>query len=147
MRNLEREIGTVARKAARLIVSGRGKRLVVFAEATSPNFLGPIRVRSTVAEGVDEVGVATGLAWTPVGGEILFIEVLAVPGSGNLILTGQLGDVMKESARAALTYARSRAGALGIDLKKADKLDLHVHMPAGAIPKDGPRPASRWLRR
>ena len=130
VRNLEREIGTVARKAARLIASGKGKRLVVSPQRLD-DFLGPIRFRSTLAEGADEVGVATGLAWTPVGGEILFIEVLAVPGGGNLILTGQLGDVMKESARAALTYARSRAAALGIDLKKADKLDLHVHIPAG----------------
>jgi ATP-dependent Lon protease len=137
VRNLEREIGTIARKAARLIASGRGKRLVVSPKRLD-DFLGPIRFRSALAEGADEVGVATGLAWTPVGGEILFIEVLAVPGGGNLILTGQLGDVMKESARAALTYARSRAAALGIDLKKADKLDLHVHIPAGAIPKDGP---------
>jgi ATP-dependent Lon protease len=137
VRNLEREIGTIARKAARRIASGEKRRLAVSTRQLE-SYLGPIRFRATIGEGADEVGVATGLAWTPVGGEILSIEATTVPGDGQLILTGQLGDVMKESARAALTYARSRAEALGIDLEKTDKLDLHVHIPAGAIPKDGP---------
>lgn len=90
------------------------------------------------AEGKDEIGVATGLAWTPVGGDVLFVEARAVPGRGNLILTGQLGEVMQESARAGLTYLRSRAEVLGLPQRFHEKTDVHVHVPAGAIPKDGP---------
>jgi len=101
--------------------------------------LGPPRFQQEVAEREDEVGVATGLAFTPTGGEVLFIEARIVPGKGNLVLTGQLGEVMKESAQAALTYARSRSSALGLGATDpfADK-DVHVHVPAGAVPKDGP---------
>ncbi len=138
VRNLEREIATVARKSARQVVMGNGGNVVVTPRQI-PELLGPPRFQQEVAEREDEVGVVTGLAYTPVGGEVLFIEASLVPGRGNLIMTGQLGDVMKESAQAALTYARSRAEALG--LGEGDPLaerDLHVHVPAGAVPKDGP---------
>lgn len=138
VRNLEREMGTIARKVARKVVAERDAQVTVTPRQIV-ELLGPARVEPEVAEHEDEVGLATGLAFTPVGGEVLFIEASVVPGNGKLILTGQLGDVMKESAQAALTYARSRASALGVE--EADPLeshDLHVHVPAGAIPKDGP---------
>jgi len=137
VRNLERELGTVCRKVARRVAEGksvlRRVRPTLIAE-----FLGPLRYRHHLAEEQDEVGVATALAYTPVGGETMPIEVSLVPGRGELILTGSLGDVMKESARAALTYARSRAHALGLEDEFYKKYDLHVHVPAGATPKDGP---------
>jgi ATP-dependent Lon protease len=138
VRNLEREIATVARKTARAIVMGEASSVAVSNRAVA-ELLGPPRFQLEVATREDEVGVATGLAYTPTGGEVLFIEARVVPGRGNLVLTGQLGDVMKESAQAALTYARSRGKALGLgsDDPLADK-DLHVHVPAGAVPKDGP---------
>ncbi len=138
VRNLERELATVARKTARAIVTGETPSVTV-TNRTLSEMLGPPRFQQEVATREDEVGVATGLAYTPVGGEVLFIEARAVPGKGSLILTGQLGDVMKESAQAALTYARSRGRQLGLgtDDPLADK-DVHVHVPAGAIPKDGP---------
>ena len=101
-------------------------------------YLGPARIFSETAENITENGIATGLAWTPVGGEILFIEATRMPGKGQLILTGSLGEVMKESAQTALSYLRSQAKALGIDLSDYDKYDLHIHVPAGATPKDGP---------
>ncbi len=100
--------------------------------------LGAPRFESETAMRTSVPGVATGLAWTPVGGDILFIEATRIPGSGRLILTGQLGDVMKESAQAALSIVKNRAAALGIDAKRFEKSDIHVHVPAGAIPKDGP---------
>ena len=100
--------------------------------------LGPPQFESETAMRLSVPGVATGLAWTPVGGDILFIEATRVPGSGKLILTGQLGDVMKESAQAALSIVKNRAAALGIDASRFEKSDIHVHVPAGAIPKDGP---------
>jgi ATP-dependent Lon protease len=100
--------------------------------------LGPAKVESEVAQRTSVPGVATGLAWTPVGGDILFVEASRTPGGGKLILTGQLGDVMKESAQAALTLVKSHASALGIDAVALEKSDIHVHVPAGAIPKDGP---------
>jgi ATP-dependent Lon protease len=138
VRNLEREIATVARKSVRQIVMD-GAAVVSITPRQLNEVLGPAKFQSEVAEREDEVGVATGLAYTPVGGEVLFIEARTVPGKGNFVLTGQLGDVMKESAQAAVTYARSRAAALGLssDDPLAD-LDLHVHIPAGAVPKDGP---------
>jgi ATP-dependent Lon protease len=101
-------------------------------------FLGPTRFHSELAERIKEMGIAIGLAWTPVGGDILFIEATRMPGRGKLILTGSLGDVMKESAQAALSYLRSQAKKLGIDVSDYDKHDIHLHVPAGATPKDGP---------
>jgi ATP-dependent Lon protease len=138
VRHLEREIATVARKIARAIVMGETRSLSV-GNRTVAELLGPPRFQQEVATREDEVGVATGLAYTPTGGEVLFIEARVVPGRGNLVLTGQLGDVMKESAQAALTYARARGRALGLgaDDPLANK-DVHVHVPAGAVPKDGP---------
>jgi ATP-dependent Lon protease len=138
VRNLEREIATIARKSARMIVMREAKSVSVGSRQV-PELLGPVRFISEIAEREDEVGVATGLAFTPVGGEVLFVEARVVPGKGDLVLTGQLGDVMKESAQAALTYARARAAALGLggDDPFKDK-DVHVHVPAGAVPKDGP---------
>jgi ATP-dependent Lon protease len=137
VRNLEREIGTVCRKVARRFAEGKAvPARVRVAQLTE--FLGPPRFRHQLAEEQDEVGVATALAFTPVGGETMPIEVALVPGRGELILTGSLGDVMKESARAALTYARSRAQALHLEEEFYKKYDLHVHVPAGATPKDGP---------
>ncbi|RKY58291.1 MAG: endopeptidase La, partial [Candidatus Latescibacterota bacterium] len=137
VRNLEREIAAVCRKAARKMVQGEGDSIVV-GEEDLHDYLGPIKFRYEVAEEGDEVGVATGLAWTPTGGEVLFVEAAVVPGKGNLILTGQMGDVMQESAKAALTYIRSRAGVLEIDGEFYRKWDMHIHVPSGAVPKDGP---------
>ena len=138
VRNLEREIATIARKAARGIVMD-GVASVSVTPRQLMELLGPPSFQPEVAEREDEVGVATGLAYTPAGGQVLFIEARAVPGKGNLVLTGQLGEVMKESAQAALTYARSRARALGLtDDDPMAEQDLHVHIPAGAVPKDGP---------
>jgi ATP-dependent Lon protease len=138
VRNLEREIATVARKTARAIVMDEARSVTVSNRGIT-EMLGPPRYQQEVATREDEVGVATGLAYTPTGGEVLFIEARAVPGKGSLTLTGQLGDVMKESAQAALTYARARGRALGLgsDDPLSNK-DIHVHVPAGAVPKDGP---------
>jgi ATP-dependent Lon protease len=102
------------------------------------DFLGPQKFRHELAEEADEIGVATGLAWTQTGGEVLFVEASLIPGKGNLILTGQLGEVMQESARAALTYTRSIAPSLGVKDNFYEKTDIHIHVPAGAVPKDGP---------
>lgn len=137
VRNLEREIGAVCRKVARRIASGFTGKVVVTPDRLQ-EYLGVRKFLHEVAERKDEVGVATGLAWTPVGGDVIFVEVALVPGKGNLILTGKLGDVMQESAKAALTYARSRASTLGIPEDFYEKKDVHIHVPAGAIPKDGP---------
>jgi ATP-dependent Lon protease len=137
VRNLEREIAAVCRRIARRVASGDATQVVVEA-GNLPDYLGPSHFHADVAEQEDAVGLVAGLAVTPVGGDILFVEARAMPGQGNLTLTGQLGDVMQESARASLTYARSRAGALGIPEDFHEKTDIHVHVPAGAIPKDGP---------
>jgi ATP-dependent Lon protease len=152
VRQLEREVGKVARKAARRIATGGTTRVVVERDDVN-EFLGRTRVHPERAGTEDVLGVATGMYYTPVGGDIMFIEVSAQqraqmpasgdadqaqPGFGNLVLTGQLGDVMKESARAALTYARANAARYGIDPRKAWGSELHIHVPAGAIPKDGP---------
>ena len=137
VRNLERELGSVCRGIARKIARGETETTVV-GEENIADFLGPIRFRWELASEEDEVGVATGLAATAVGGDVLFVEATTIPGKGRLILTGKLGDVMQESAQAALTYARSRALTLDIAPAFFDKNDLHVHVPAGAIPKDGP---------
>lgn len=136
-RNLERMIGAVARHAAVRIAEGQAERLRVDPPVLT-EILGPPRFENDVAMRTSVPGVATGLAWTPVGGDILFIEASRFPGSGRLILTGQLGDVMKESAQAALSLIKSRVRELGLDPEGLDKFDIHVHVPAGAIPKDGP---------
>jgi ATP-dependent Lon protease len=137
VRNLERLIGAVCRYAAMRIAEGSVDRVRVDS-ADLHAILGPRRFENEVAMRTSVPGVATGLAWTPVGGDILFVEATRVPGRNKLILTGQLGDVMKESAQAALTLLKSRSAALGIDPADFEKSDVHVHVPAGAIPKDGP---------
>ena len=137
VRNLDREIANICRKAARQIVEGHQGKLVVDAHKLK-DWLGPAKFDAEVAEKFLEPGVATGLAWTPVGGDILFIEATRMPGKGNLILTGSLGDVMKESARAALSYLQSNAARYKLGDLLGEKQDLHVHVPAGSIPKDGP---------
>jgi len=137
VRNLERQIGAVCRRAAVRIAGGDATRICVDA-ADLTEVLGPPKFENEVALRAALPGVATGLAWTPVGGDILFIEASQTPGTGRLILTGQLGDVMKESAQAALTLVKSRAQALALDPSVFEKQDVHVHVPAGAIPKDGP---------
>jgi ATP-dependent Lon protease len=137
VRSLERQIGTVARKVAREVAEGRKRKVVVRARNLS-DYLGPVPFRREVVEEGDEAGVVTGMAWTPVGGDVLFVEASTTPGRGNLTLTGQLGDVMQESARAALTYVRSVAGEYGLAPDFYERTDFHVHVPAGSIPKDGP---------
>jgi ATP-dependent Lon protease len=137
VRNLERLIGAVCRHVAMRIAEGDVTRMRID-DAALPAILGPRRFENEVAMRTSVPGVATGLAWTPTGGDILFIEATRVPGSGRLILTGQLGDVMKESAQAALTLVKARAASLGIDVGLFEKSDVHIHVPAGAIPKDGP---------
>jgi len=139
VRQLEREIASLARKSARKIVSRRTMlEPLTISPADLAEYLGPEKYESQTAEAITESGVAIGLAWTPVGGDILFIEASRMPGSGKLLLTGSLGDVMKESAQTALTYLRSQSKALEVDLADFDKSDIHIHVPAGATPKDGP---------
>ncbi len=137
VRNLEREIGSVCRHVAVRIAEGSVTRMAITA-ADLHEILGAKRFEAEVAMRAGIPGVATGLAWTPVGGDILFIEAARTPGSGRLILTGQLGDVMKESAQAALSLVKARAAMLDISAEGLDKADIHVHVPAGATPKDGP---------
>jgi len=137
VRNLEREIGGVFRSAAVRVAEGANERPIRIGVDDLQAILGPSRFDPEVAGRAAMPGVATGLAWTPVGGDILFIESSRMPGSGRLILTGQLGDVMKESAQAALSLVKSRAEQLGIEASLFEG-DIHVHVPAGAIPKDGP---------
>ncbi len=138
VRNLEREIGSLCRKVAKQIAEGRETPISVTAEQL-PEYLGRQRFFAEAAERIDRPGIATGLTWTPVGGEIIFIEAAAMPGKeGQLTLTGQLGDVMKESATAALSYVRSNAVALGLPQNVFEHQNVHIHVPAGAIPKDGP---------
>ena len=137
VRNLEREIGSLLRQAAVRIAEGKDTT-VAFGVEDVEKVLGATRFENEVAQRTAVPGVATGLAWTPVGGDILFVESARMPGSGKLILTGQLGDVMKESAQAALSLVKAQATELGIDPKLFDNSDIHVHVPAGAIPKDGP---------
>lgn len=137
VRDLERQIGTIARKFARMVAEDGKEHLAVDAEQV-PEFLGKQRIFAESKRRTSDPGVATGLAWTPTGGDILFIEARAMPGSGRLILTGQLGDVMKESAQAALTFLRSVAGQHKIAIDFFKKHDIHVHVPAGSVPKDGP---------
>ena len=136
-RNLERAIGAVLRNVAVRVAEGKATSVRIEAGDVQ-EILGAPRFENEVAMRVSVPGVATGLAWTPVGGDILFIEATRIPGTGKLILTGQLGDVMKESAQAALSLLKSQAESLGVDSTRFEKSDIHVHIPAGAIPKDGP---------
>jgi ATP-dependent Lon protease len=140
VRNLEREIGTICRKIARDVAEGKATGKVRVSAKRARELLGKRRFFSEQRRRTKDPGVATGLAWTPVGGEVLFVEATAVPGSGNLTITGQLGDVMRESAQAALTWVRRHANELARDLPEDwfATHDLHVHVPAGAVPKDGP---------
>ncbi|MBI2621367.1 MAG: endopeptidase La [Candidatus Levybacteria bacterium] len=137
VRNLERQIASLLRKVAKLVAEGKKNKVTITSKNVT-KFLGPIKMRSTIIEKKDEVGMATGLAWTEAGGDILFIEVALMPGKGDLLLTGQLGDVMKESCRAALSYVRARGIQFGLSPKFFQKIDVHVHVPEGAVPKDGP---------
>lgn len=137
VRNLEREIATIFRKVAREMVEGKVKKKVV-KDALLHKYLGPSKFTSYLAEKKDEVGMSTGLAWTEAGGDILFIEVALMTGKGNLLLTGHLGEVMQESCKAALSYVRSKAMQFGLPAKFYQNYDVHVHVPEGAVPKDGP---------
>jgi ATP-dependent Lon protease len=139
VRQLEREIAALTRKATRQIVSnGHFPKPLVLKPDRLPDYLGAARFVNETAETIKEYGIATGLGWTPVGGEVLFVEATRMPGKGNLMLTGSLGEVMKESAQTAVSYLRSQAQLLGIDLADYNKYDIHIHVPAGATPKDGP---------
>ncbi len=137
VRNLEREIGALLRHVAMKIAEGASGPIAIDADDV-PTILGARQFENEVKLRTSVPGVATGLAWTPVGGDILFIEASLVPGKGQLILTGQLGDVMKESAQAAVSLAKMRLDRLGVDRSVLEQNDLHIHLPAGAIPKDGP---------
>jgi ATP-dependent Lon protease len=137
VRNLEREIGAICHHVAMRVAEGKDTRMTIEAKDLH-DILGARKFESEVAMRTSVPGVATGLAWTPTGGDILFIECARVPGTGKLILTGQLGDVMKESAQAALSLVKARADTLGIEQTLFEKSDIHLHVPAGAIPKDGP---------
>jgi ATP-dependent Lon protease len=137
VRNLEREIAAVCRKVARKVAEGRRKPTAVISQSIE-GFLGPAKIFRDQLLKSDRVGVATGLAWTAAGGEILFVEASRMKGKGGLFLTGSLGEVMKESAQAALSYARAHAQELGIPIKFFSDNDFHIHIPEGAIPKDGP---------
>jgi ATP-dependent Lon protease len=137
VRNLERELGRLLRHAAVRVASGEAGPIRIGPDAVV-EILGPPRFENEVAMRTSVPGVATGLAWTPVGGDILFIEATRTAGRGQLILTGQLGEVMRESVQAALSLVKTRAAALGITPESFEKQDIHVHVPAGATPKDGP---------
>jgi len=137
VRNLEREIASIMRKVARKVAEGRRTKTKVTAEKIA-EYLGSQKYYYGQAEEKDEPGIATGVAWTSAGGDLMTVEATLMEGRGNLTLTGQLGDVMKESAQAALSYTRSRAGQLGVESRFYEKYDIHLHLPAGSIPKDGP---------
>lgn len=137
VRSLERQLASICRKTAKIVVSGEKKRVII-SEKNVEDFLGKTKFRYGQAELEDQIGVATGLAYTTVGGDTLQIEVSLSPGKGKLVLTGKLGDVMKESAQAAFSYVRSKAKDLDIDPDFHEKNDIHIHVPEGAVPKDGP---------
>jgi ATP-dependent Lon protease len=137
LRNLERELASICRKVARKVAEGKSE-LTRVTRSNVHSFLGAPKFLPEAEQEEHEIGVATGLAWTSTGGEILYVEASLSRGRGNLTLTGQLGDVMKESAQAAVSYARAQAKTLGIEADFYQKLDIHIHVPAGAIPKDGP---------
>ena len=138
LRNLEREIGSICRKVARQIAEGRKKTGFKITRGNLHQFLGVAKYIPEMDQETSQVGLATGLAWTQVGGEVLYVEASLIGGKGELIVTGQLGEVMQESARAAVTYTRANSKTLGLKKKNFDNLDIHIHVPAGAIPKDGP---------
>ncbi|MBI3341905.1 AAA family ATPase, partial [Candidatus Curtissbacteria bacterium] len=138
VRELEREVATVYRKIAKKFASDKTKTRVNISPKQLPTYLGPRKYTKAIAEIKDEIGMTTGLSVTAAGGEILFVEVTLMAGKGQLILTGQLGEVMKESAQAALSYVRSRAKDLGLPENFASKTDVHIHVPEGAVPKEGP---------
>jgi ATP-dependent Lon protease len=137
VRNLEREIANICRKIARRVASGKPFNKHVTPESLG-RYLGPAHYLQSKLEETDQVGIATGLAWTEGGGDIMAVEVTLMPGKGNMTLTGQLGEVMQESAQAALSYTRSRAKALSIKESMFEKTDIHIHVPEGSVPKDGP---------
>nr|WP_320132890.1 endopeptidase La [uncultured Holophaga sp.] len=138
LRQLEREVGSVCRKIARRVAEEKQEGKFTLTEANIQELMGPLKLLKDERLKAPRVGVVTGLAWTSTGGDVLFVEALKMPGKGGLILTGQLGDVMKESAQAALSYIRSRSEAFGIEAELFQKHDIHIHFPEGAIPKDGP---------
>ena len=147
VRNLKRELANMMRKVARQVAEGRKRKTVVDLKKLG-EYLGPPRFEYGELEAVDQTGSATGLVVTEVGGDVVAVEVTLMEGKEEFILTGQLGDVMRESARAALSWIRSNAAELGIEREVFEKHTLHIHVPAGAIPKDGPSGrASRWRRR
>ncbi len=137
LRSLERTIGAICRKVARKIAEGEKKPFAI-TKNSLPKYLGVPKYGPEMDQEESQVGLATGLAWTQAGGEVLYVEASLIGGKGDLIVTGQLGDVMQESARAAVSYARANLASLGLDEKKFENLDIHIHVPAGAIPKDGP---------
>ncbi len=137
MRNLERELASVCRKVARRVAEGKKTRRRVTPNSVQ-QYLGPQRFLQNKIETEDQIGVSTSLAWTEAGGDLMQIEVILMPGKGGLMLTGQLGEVMQESAQAALSYARAHAEDYGFPDIDFDKVDIHIHAPEGAIPKDGP---------
>jgi ATP-dependent Lon protease len=137
VRNLEREIANLCRKVAKRVAEDKAKRFNITA-SNIHKYLGVPKYLPEEEMKKDEVGVATGLAWTEAGGDVIYVEATTMKGKGNLTLTGQLGDIMKESAQAALSYVRSKAKKLNISEDTFSKIDLHIHVPAGAIPKDGP---------
>ncbi|MBT9438613.1 MAG: endopeptidase La [Desulfobacterales bacterium] len=138
VRNLEREIASICRKISRKVVKNKDTNTFNITEKSLQKYLGPPRFKHGQVEEKDQIGIVTGLAWTQVGGDLLCIETLIMPGKGKVIMTGKLGDVMKESAQAAVSYVRSRADRLMIDNEFYKKYDIHIHVPEGAIPKDGP---------
>ncbi len=138
VRSLERTLSKVSRKAAREIIEHPQTKKILMTPEKLRTYLGPEPYDITRTEAEDQIGLATGLAWTSVGGEVLFIEVALTPGKGQVQLTGKLGDVMKESAQAAFTFVKANAQELGIDSKQLSKVDVHIHIPEGAVPKDGP---------
>jgi len=137
VRDLERQIGRICRKITRRLAEGKPAPRHIACSALN-HYLGPPEFIESMTQEADEVGVATGIAWTEAGGDLMPIEVSLMQGKGNLTLTGQLGEVMQESAQAALTYARAQAMILGIKADDFERLDIHIHVPEGAIPKDGP---------
>ena len=137
VRGLERELSKILRKVAKKVVSGK-KKPTLITNNNLPKYLGPFKVPATLAEEKDEVGMATGLAWTEAGGDVLFIEVALMPGKGHLLLTGQLGEVMQESCKAAVSFVRSHYKDFNLPEKFYQAIDIHVHVPEGAVPKDGP---------